>query len=219
LSPTGVPSPLFYLAGITAWNYFSDCLVKTSATFTTNSNIFGKVYFPRLVVPLSIIMSNLIKFGVQFLLLIGVFIYYYVQGEVDVNWSSFLLIPLLLLLMAVLGLGAGLLISSITTKYRDFKFLVDFGVRLMMYASPVVFPLALVSKKVDEGVIHPLMEQAIYANPMTSVIEAMKHIFMGTGGGQLDWAALGYTAAVAVGLLLVSLVLFSKVEKSFMDTV
>lgn len=219
LAPEGVPTALFYMAGITAWNYFSDCLVKTSSTFTANANIFGKVYFPRLIVPLSLVMSNLFKFGVQFLLLLGVYIYYVVQGEVALNLKAFLLIPLLLALMALMGLAFGLLISSITTKYRDFKFLVDFGVRLMMYLSPVVFPLALIGENVASGKLHPLFETGIMANPMTGVIEAMKYVFMGSEGGVLDWALLAYTAIFTFVLLFISLLSFGRIEKSFMDTV
>ena len=166
LPTDGIPPALFYLAGITAWNYFSDCLNKTSSTFISNVAIFGKVYFPRMIVPISVVISNLIKFGVQFLLLLGLLLFYHLKGA-NVNPNIWVLItPLLIIIMAGMGLGFGIIISSLTTKYRDMQYMMAFGVQLLMYATPVVYPLSF---------LHGNLRTIALLNPMTSIIEAFKY--------------------------------------------
>jgi lipopolysaccharide transport system permease protein len=205
----GFPAMLFYLAGMTPWSYFSSCLAKTSNTFLANAGIFGKVYFPRLIVPLSIVVSTMIQFGIQFLLFIAVLIYFKVTGaNVSPQWGWIVVLtPVLVLLMATLGLGAGIVVSSLTTKYRDFTFLVGFGVQLMMYATPVIFPMSVVPDR---------YRWLIQLNPMTAPIETFRAIFL---GGPIPWSALGFSTALTAALLIVGIVIFNKVEKSFMDTV
>lgn len=208
VSTDGLPQILFYLCGITLWTYFADTLTKTSETFTANASIFGKVYFPRLIVPLSIVVSNLIKLGIQFLLFLAIWAYYFAADpRIQPNWTLFLL-PVLIGLMGLLGLGFGILISSLTTKYRDLKFLVAFGVQLMMYASPIVYPLSIVPEK---------YKWLIVANPVTSIIETFKHAFL--GAGEFSWYYLAYTGLFTFVLLSVALIVFHRVEKNFMDTV
>ncbi len=207
----GIPALLFYMCGITLWNYFSDTLTKTSDTFTANANIFGKVYFPRILVPLSIVLSNLVKLGIQFLLFIVVWIYYIITSNTVHPNATLAIVPFLILLMGFLGLGFGILITSMTTKYRDLKFLVTFGVQLLMYASPIVFPLSLVSQK------YPQFKPILLANPITGIIEAFKYAFLGVG--EFNWFYLGYSLVFTIILFFIGLVIFNKVEKSFMDTV
>ena len=207
----GLPQILFYMCGITCWNYFAECFTKTSNTFVANANIFGKVYFPRLVLPISIVISNLLKFAIQFLLFIGVFLLYYLKGAY-INPNKFmLLLPLLIVLMAGLGLGFGILISSLTTKYRDFQFLLTFGVQLFMYATPVVYPLSLAKEKL--GSYSWIAE----ANPMTSIVETMKFAFLGQG--EFSWYYLGYSFIFMLITLSLGTIVFNKVEQTFMDTV
>ena len=208
ISTDGVPQILFYLCGVTLWNYFSDTLTKTSETFTANANIFGKVYFPRIIVPLSVVVSNLIKLGVQFLLFIVIWIYYLIKGgDIHPN-ATLLLVPFLIVLMGFLGLAFGIIISSMTTKYRDLKFLVVFGVQLMMYASPIVYPLSSVPEK---------YKWLIIANPVTSIIETFKLAFLGVG--EFRWSYLAYSTIFTIVIFLTGLMVFHRVEKSFMDTV
>jgi lipopolysaccharide transport system permease protein len=207
ISTEGIPQILFYLGGITLWNYFADTLTKTSETFSANASIFGKVYFPRMIVPLSIVVSNLIKLAIQLLLFICVWIYYYSSGVVHPN-SSLLLVPFLILLMGFMGLGFGIIITSLTTKYRDLRFLITFGVQLMMYASPIVYPLSIVPEK---------YRWFILSNPVTSIIESFKFAFLGVG--ELNFGNLGYSVLATLILLVIGSVMFNKVEKSFMDTV
>ena len=207
----GLPQALFYLSGITLWNYFSDCLLKTSTVFRDNSNIFSKVYFPRLIIPLSIIISNLIKFVVQFLLFLGfLFYYYYFQGfQVQLHLLDVLLLfPLLIIAMAVLGLGLGLIISALTTKYRDLSFLVTFGIQLMMYTTTVIYPLSITPGK---------FRKLIAINPMTGVIETFRNIFLGKG--EISFDTLGYSLIFTIVALLLGLLIFNKVEKNFIDTI
>jgi lipopolysaccharide transport system permease protein len=208
VSTDGVPAILFYLCGVTLWNYFSDTLTKTADTFTSNANIFGKVYFPRMIVPLSVVCSNLIKLGIQFLLFIGFWIFYLTKGSVIHPTSALILTPFLIVLVGLLGLAFGILISSMTTKYRDLKFLVVFGVQLLMYASPIVYPLSIVPEK---------YRLLILANPITSIIETFKYAFLGVG--EFNWMYLTYSFVFTVLLFLIGLIVFHKVEKSFMDTV
>jgi lipopolysaccharide transport system permease protein len=209
LPTNGLPPMLFYLAGITPWNYFSSCLTKTSSTFVSNAGIFGKVYFPRLVTPISIVISNLIQFSLQFLLFIGFLFFYTAQGaELHTDWVKvFLITPILLGIMAFLGLGSGIIISSLTTKYRDFAFLVGFGMQLAMYATPIIYPARMVPEK---------YAFLLNFNPMASVIEAFRSIYL---GGTVPWEGLGISAVITAVLLFLGIVLFKKVERTFMDTV
>lgn len=210
LSTDEVPPILFYLSGITAWNYFAECLTKTSTTFKDNAYIFGKVYFPRLILPLSIVFSNLLKFMIQFGLFISILLYFAISGNNQpvISWHL-LLIPFLLFLMAGIALGSGMLITSLTTKYRDLTFLIQFGVQLLMYATPVIYPLSTV--------MNSKYHLFILANPMTSVIETFRVAFLGKG--IFNWMHLLYSFLVMLVLLFIGYYLFSKTEKSFADTV
>lgn len=211
ISTDGLPEVLFYMCGITLWNYFSDTLTKTSDTFTANSNIFGKVYFPRIIVPISVVLSNLVKLGIQFLLFIAVWLYYMFTTNMVHPNMAILIVPILIILMGFLGLSFGIIISSMTTKYRDLKFLVSFGVQLLMYASPIVFPLSLVSEK------YPQYKLFVLANPITSIIEAFKYAFLGVG--EFNWLYLSYSLLFTIVLFFIGLIIFHRVEKSFTDTV
>jgi lipopolysaccharide transport system permease protein len=208
-SADGLPQPLFYLAGITAWNYFSDCLTKTSTVFKDNAHIFGKVYFPRLIMPLSIVVSNLARFGIQFLLFLLVMAYYYFfkADKFNPSWAI-LLFPLVVILMAALGLGAGMIVSALTTKYRDLAFLLTFGIQLLMYATTVIYPLSAVSEK---------YKWIIIANPMTPLIETFRYGFLGKGSFSAE--SLGYSIVVSFVLLFVGIIIFNRVEKNFVDTI
>jgi len=210
MSTDGLPPMLFYLAGTTPWNYFATCLTKTSTTFKDNANLFGKVYFPRLIIPLSIVVSTLIQFAIQFVTLLVALGWYLLQGvEVHPNLAGILLgTPLLILMLGGLGLGAGVIISSLTTKYRDLAFLVTFGVQLAMYATPVVYPLSVAPAKYRFW---------LELNPMAGIIEAFRSIYL--GAGTFSWSLLGYSAGVTVLTLLFGVVIFNRVEKTFMDTV
>jgi lipopolysaccharide transport system permease protein len=205
----GLPPMLFYLAGTTPWNYFSTCLTKTSGTFITNSQLFGKVYFPRLVAPISVVASNLIQFSIQFLLFFGFLAYYAIKGTpLHPDWLMIVLLtPALLLLMALLGLGGGILVSSLTTKYRDLTFLIAFGVQLAMYGTPVIYPMSSIPAK---------YRLLIEANPMSAIIESFRAIYL---GGAIPWPQLGVSTGVTGILLLLGIAIFNKVEKTFMDTV
>jgi lipopolysaccharide transport system permease protein len=209
ISTGGLPPMLFYLAGTTPWNYFATCLTKTSGTFVNNAHLFGKVYFPRLVTPISVAASNLIQFSIQFLLFFGFLAYYLGKGTpLHPNWLMILaLTPCLLFLMATLGLGAGILASSLTTKYRDLAFLIQFGVQLAMYATPVIYPMSS---------IPPRYRLFIELNPMSAVIETFRAIYL---GGAIPWVQLGISTAVTAALLLLGVAVFNRVEKTFMDTV
>jgi lipopolysaccharide transport system permease protein len=208
LSTDGLPKILFYLSGVTAWNYFSECLLRTSETFSANANIFGKVYFPRLAVPVSIVISNLIKFAIQLGLFLGFYLFFLARGTAIRPTMALLLLPVLLLMMAALGLGSGIIVSSLTTRYRDLRFLVQFGAQLLMYSTPVIFPLSKLPEQ---------YRWIMLANPMTSVIEAFRYAFLGTG--TFSWLLLGISAAVTLFILAIGVLLFNQVEKSFMDTV
>jgi len=208
LSTDGLPQFLFYLSGITAWNYFADCLIKTSTVFRDNAQLFGKVYFPRLVVPLSIVTGNLVRFGVQFLLFLGVWLYFYAQGaEIVLTWVA-LLFPVLIVLMAGLGLGLGLIITAMTTKYRDLAFLLNFGVQLLMYGTTVIYPLSSVPEKYQTWII---------LNPMTGIIETFRYGFLGEGF--FSWNSLIYAIGFTLGVLFLGVLIFNKTEKNFIDTV
>ena len=209
ISTDGLPQPLFYLAGIVLWQYFSECLNKTSATFTQNQHIFGKVYFPRLISPLSNVLSNLVRMSIQFLLFLIVYVYYVAVG-VDVMPNAYaLLMPLLIVMLAGLSLGFGIIISSMTTKYRDLTILFTFIVQLWMYATPVIYPLSTITNE--------KIRMLMGINPLTSIFEAFKYGMLGVG--QFSWDGLGYSFGFMVVLLLVGVVVFNKVQRSFMDTV
>ena len=212
ISTGKIPAPVFYLAGITAWNYFSDCLLKTSSVFRDNANVFGKVYFPRLIMPLSIVVSNLIRFAVQMALFIFAMLYFsYVKGASIVPNTAILLFPVLVLMMALLGLGTGMIVSALTTKYRDLAFLITFGVQLLMYTTTVVYPLSVAVAK------YPKYEWLFSLNPMTAVIETMRYGFLGEG--TFNWMSLGLSAAVTLVITAAGIIIFNKVEKDFIDTV
>lgn len=208
ISTDGLPQPLFYLAGIVCWQYFADCLNKTSATFTANQSIFGKVYFPRLIMPLATVSSNLVRMGIQFLLFIAVYIYFIVMNVNVAPNIYVLLIPVLILMLAGLALGFGIIISSLTTKYRDLTILFTFVVQLWMYATPVIYPLSTMS---------PKMQKIMSLNPVTSIVETFKYGTLGVG--TFSWASLGYSFVFMLVLLAVGIVVFNKVQRSFMDTV
>lgn len=212
ISTDDLPKPLFYMAGITAWNYFADCLTKTSTVFKDNANIFGKVYFPRLIMPLSIVVSNLVRFGVQMILFLLMMGYYYfvVGASFNVTWAV-ALFPLIVILMALLGLGTGMIISAMTTKYRDLAFLVTFGVQLLMYATTVIYPLSTAIEK------YPEYSWLIEYNPMTPIIETFRYGFLGEGS--FSWGSLGYATGVTLFFLIFGIVIFNKVERNFVDTV
>jgi lipopolysaccharide transport system permease protein len=208
LSTDGVPPILFYLAGVTAWNYFSNCLKTTSNTFTANASLFGKVYFPRAITPLSIIVSNLIQFGIGLFLFILMYAYFWFIGTPLKPNATLLLLPILIIIMGFMGLGLGMLVSALTTKYRDLQYLVEFGVQLLMYATPVILPLSAIPDKYQVFMI---------ANPMTGVLETLKYSFFGTG--TFSWELLGYSAGFTVIVFLLGLVVFNHTEKNFMDVV
>jgi len=211
LSTDGLPQPLFYMAGITAWNYFSDCLTKTSTVFRDNAGIFGKVYFPRLIMPLSIVVSNLVRFGVQMLLFFVMIGYYLFQNEMGTLFHPnmyMLLFPVLVLMMALLGLGLGLIITALTTKYRDLAFLITFGVQLMMYATTVIYPLSAAPAK---------YKWLIELNPMTGIIEAFRYGFLGQG--EFTFNSFGYSVGFTLISLILGVLIFNKTEKTFVDTV
>jgi len=208
LSTDGLPQPLFYIAGITAWNYFADCLTKTSTVFKDNAQIFGKVYFPRLIMPLSIVLSNLVRFGVQMLLFFMMMAYYAYIGAAFTPNVCILLFPFLVLQMALLGLGLGLVITALTTKYRDLAFLITFGVQLMMYATTVIYPLSAAPDK---------YKWLIELNPMTGIIEAFRYGFLGQG--EFTFSSYGYSLAFTLVSLMLGVIIFNKTEKNFVDTV
>lgn len=202
------PAPLFYLTGTIAWNYFADCLTKTSTVFRDNSYIFDKVYFPRLIMPLSIVASNLVRFGVQFLLFIVVLLYYWYTGATVHPNSFILLFPIVIILMALLGLGLGLVISALTTKYRDLSFLVVFGVQLLMYATPIIYTLSSIPVK---------YKNIVALNPLSGLVETFRYGFLGTG--RFYAGAFTYSVIFTCVIFIVGLVVFNKVEKNFVDTI
>ncbi len=210
ISTDGLPQPLFYLAGISFWQYFADCLNKTSNTFVSNAGIFGKVYFPRLVTPLSDVISNLVRFGIQFGLFLVVYAYYAIFTDVQIhtNWYV-LMLPILVMMLAGLALGFGILFSSMTTKYRDLQLLLSFFVSLWMYATPVIYPLSTIT--------NPTLRLVMQLNPLTGIVEFFKYGMLGVGVH--DWWMLGYSFAFMVVLMAIGIVVFNKVQKSFMDTV
>ncbi|WP_439151544.1 ABC transporter permease [Winogradskyella sp.] len=208
----GIPPFLFNLAGITAWNYFKDCLNNTSNTFTKNQNIFGKVYFPRVILPMSITISNLLKFGIQLLIFVGFYIYFYLSGhDFGIN-SNLLLFPVYVVMMALLGLGFGMIFSSLTTKYRDLTVLLTFAVQLLMYLSAVPYPLSEANAKFP-----PVVAKIVEYNPLTQIIEGFRYMLLNTGSFDLD--KFIYTLILSLVIFLLGLIIFNRTEKQFVDTV
>ena len=204
----GMPQIVFYMLGTTVWTYFSSCLTKTSSTFTGNAAIFGKVYFPRLVTPISTVISGLINFGVQFLMFLGFMAYFMIKGSPIEPNLWILITPLLLVQLAALALGFGIIISSMTTKYRDLAVLVGFGVQLWMYATPVVYPASQIGGK---------LKTLMMLNPVSPIVESFRYAFLGSGS--IPWNYLGISVVTTLVVLFAGVVLFSRVEKTFMDTV
>ena len=210
ISTDGVPQPLFYMAGITLWNYFSSCFNSCSNVFGVNANVFGKVYFPRLVVPLATVTSNIVRLSIQMGLFLIVYAYYLIFNNAPVHPNIYLLLtPVLIALNAALALGFGVLFSSLTTKYRDLTFLLSFIVQLWMYATPVIYPLSTIED--------PRLKMLMQANPLTSIMETFKFGMLGVG--EFSWTALGYTAGFAVFILALGIIVFNKIQRTFMDTV
>jgi lipopolysaccharide transport system permease protein len=207
ISTDNIPAPLFYLAGTTLWNYFQACITGTSSTFISNANIFGKVYFPRLVSPISMVISNLLKFGIQLLMFLCFWFYYLAQGTIHPN-AYIALLPLLVLLMGGMALGVGIIISSLTTKYRDLSYFIGFGITLIMYATPVIYPVSAIPEMYKPFVIY---------NPIAPIIETFRYGF--TGSGYFSWNGLIYSSVFTLFVLLIGTVLFNKIERTFMDTV
>ena len=205
----GVPGILFYLAGNAIWSYFSGCVTKNATTFTANAGVFGKVYFPRLTMPISNVLSSGIQFGVQMLLVLAFLMFYVITGQVHPNWSAWLLVPVVLLHLGILALGCGIIISSLTTKYRDLAILVTFGVQLWMYITPVVYPMS----QLGEG----LMKTILMINPVTAPVELFRYAVLGQGSVMPGYLLL--SGAVSIAVLLIGIIIFNKVEKTFMDTV
>ncbi len=212
ISTGNIPPFLFNLAGITAWNYFTACFTGTSNTFRSNAGIFGKVYFPRIIMPISITISNLLKFGIQLLIFIIFYIYYVSQGYALSPNLHLLMFPVYIIMMALLGLGLGMTISSMTTKYRDLSILVGFAVSLLMYVSAVPYPLSEARKKLP-GYVADLVAY----NPLTQIIEGFRYMLLSTGS--FSWVGFFYTVGISVFLFLIGLVIFNRTEKSFIDTV
>ncbi len=210
----GIPNFLFNLTGITAWNYFKDCLINTSDTFKKNEAIFGKVYFPRVIMPMSIVVSNLLKFGIQLVILIFFYGYYVFNGMELAISMSILYLPILIISMGMMGLGLGMIISSMVTKYRDLTFLVSFGVQLLMYLSAVVYPVSIAKEKMQD---YPIVSLFIEYNPMTTVIETFRNIVFGTGS--ISILKIGYMFGISIVLFFLGLLVFNKTEKSFIDTI
>lgn len=208
ISTDGIPGPLFYFSGIVFWNFFSDCLIKTSDAFTVNASLFGKVYFPRLIVPISVVSSNLVKFLIQFLLFLIIYGYYYFTDAGIVLSPLILVVPIVILFLMILGLGLGLIFSSLTTKYRDLKFLLQFGVQLLMYGTPIIYPVSTIPEK---------LKFWVGLNPLTSLIEIVRYTFLGKGDFNLLW--IMYSGGMSLLVLLIGVLMFNKTEKNFMDTV
>ncbi len=208
ISTDGIPHVLFYLSGLVCWNYFSECVIATSNTFVTNASIFGKVYFPRLIIPISVVTSSLIKFVIQCTLLIAGYLYFSMQGATVRPTTTLLLVPILILQMALLGLGFGILISSLTTKYRDLAMLVGFGMQLWMYATPIVYPLSQVPEK---------YRYLFDLNPMANIIGLFRTALFNVGS--INMGAIEISWGITLVVLLMGMVFFNRIERSFMDTI
>ena len=209
MSTDGLPQILFYLPGTAIWTFFSSSLTGNANTFTANAGLFGKVYFPRLSMPISNVLSNAIRFGIQFIMVMGFLIFYTIIGEVSPNWHLFWIIPLTLIHLGIMGMGIGIIISSMTTKYRDLKVLVGFGVSLLMYATPVVYPLS----QLKEG----WMRTVVMINPVTMPIELYRYAILGVG--TINWIYYAISVAFTIVVAVFGIMVFNKVERTFMDTV
>ncbi len=207
ISTDGIPAPLFYLSGTTLWNYFSTCFTGASTTFVANAGLFGKVYFPRLAAPISLVLSNLLKFGIQLLMFLCFWVYYYTQGEIKPN-SYLLLLPFLIIIMGGISLGTGLIVSSLTTKYRDLSFFISFGVTLLMYITPVIYPVSA---------IPDLYKPFVVYNPLAPIIETFRFGF--TGAGYFSWNTLFFSFLFMLFVLISGIAIFNRTERTFMDTV
>ena len=205
----GIPSILFYMCSNAIWIFFSTCVTKNATTFTANAGVFGKVYFPRLTIPISNVISSVIQFGIQMLMVLGLLIYFLVLGQVHPNWGAWLLIPVALLHLGLFGLGCGIVISSMTTKYRDLSILVGFGVQLWMYITPIVYPMS----QLGDGLIKTIL----MINPVTAPVELLRYAILGQGTIMPEYLVLSWGITIAV--VLVGIMIFNKVEKTFMDTV
>ena len=205
----GIPSILFYMCSNAIWIYFSSCVTKNASTFTANVGVFGKVYFPRLTIPISNMISAMIQFGIQILMVMGFLVFYLIRGEVQPNWAAWLLIPLELIHLGLLGLGFGIIISSMTTKYRDLSILVGFGVQLWMYVTPIVYPMS----QLGDGIVKTIL----MINPVTAPVEVIRYAILGKGTIMPGYLAL--SAVITALVLVFGIMIFNKVEKTFMDTV
>ena len=208
LGTDGIPQLLFYLSGNAIWSFFSTCLTNNANTFTGNAGLFGKVYFPRLVIPISNVLSTVIRFGIQMIMVVVLLVFYLIRGEVHPHAAAWLLLPLLLLWLAVLGMGCGIMISSMTTKYRDLQVLVGFGVQLWMYATPVVYPISTV---------HGMLRKILMLNPATMPIELFRYALLGTA--TIDPGSMVLSMVLTIFVLFLGIVIFNKIERTFMDTV
>jgi lipopolysaccharide transport system permease protein len=210
LGTDGIPAPLFYMVGIVSWNYFAECLNKTSTVFKDNANVFGKVYFPRLILPFSIVVSNLVRFGVQMILLVVIMLFYiFFRDDFHFVFSPYLLLfPIFIILLALFGLAMGMIVSAMTTKYRDLAFLVTFGVQLFMYATPVIYSLNQAPEK---------YRRIISMNPLSPIIEGLRLALLGKG--EFNWNSFGIAAGIIVLLTIIGILIFNKTEKDFIDTV
>lgn len=205
----GVPPMLFYLCSNAIWIFFSSCVNQNAATFTGNAGVFGKVYFPRLTIPISNVLSSVIQFGIQMLLLLGFMVFYLIQGELNPNWAWWALVPLALVHLGILGMSVGIVVSSLTTKYRDLSILITFGVSLWMYLTPIVYPIS----SVGEGI----MKKVFMLNPVTPAAELIRYAVLGQG--TIHWGYYGASAGVTLVLFVIGVMIFNRVEKTFMDTV
>lgn len=208
IGTNGVPTFLFYLSGNTVWGFFSKCFINTSTTFTSNAAIFGKVYFPRLVMPISVALTQLITFAIQFTLFLCFLVFYVFKGSVSPNYALMPLFFLLVIIMTVMSLGFGIIISSLTTKYRDLTVMISFGITVWMYITPIVYPISIVPDR---------WRLVFMLNPMSSIVEAFRYLFLGVG--ELKAGYLIYSSAIAVFAFLFGTILFNRIEKTFMDTV
>ncbi len=209
MSTDGVPQILFYLCSNAIWIFFSSCVTKNASTFTANANVFGKVYFPRLTIPVSNVLASIVQFGVQMLMVLAFLAFYVITGQVHPHWENWLLIPIVLLNLGFLGLGCGIIISSLTTKYRDLAILVTFGVQLWMYATPIVYPMSQLS----DG----WMKTVLMINPVTAPVEVFRYAVLGQGTIMPRYLALSW--AITIVVVVIGVMIFNKVEKTFMDTV
>ena len=209
----GIPQMAFYITSTACWSFFSACLVRNASTFTANAGVFGKVYFPRLTIPISNVMSAMIQFFIQFGISMVIVVYYVIQGEILPNWWAFILIPFVLVHLGLMGMGLGIIISSMTTKYRDLSVLVGFGISLFMYATPIVYPLSQLKERFHNG----FLEMIIMINPVTTPVEIVRYAVLGKG--TIEPLFLVISLLFTITVVLIGIIIFNKVERTFMDTV